>query len=66
MAFNAAYVQEIRDGFAEMLRDPAFGPVEYERLTNIEFPDAYTLRRYLEEMYAYLFEGGAAQPAPSE
>ncbi|WP_303246532.1 hypothetical protein [Streptomyces sp. NA04227] len=39
---------------------------EYERLTEIEFPDDDSLYAYLEDMNAYLFEGREEQPAPPE
>ncbi|MEV6727191.1 hypothetical protein [Streptomyces sp. NPDC051364] len=66
MAFNESYVQVIRDGFNKILQDPDFGPAEYERLTNIEFPDSDSLRQYLRDMYSYLFEDAPTQPAPPE
>lgn len=66
MGFSESFVQVIHDGFTEILRDPNFGPAEYERLTNIEFPDVDTLRRYLREMYSYLFEDAPTQPLPPE
>ncbi|MGW0773103.1 hypothetical protein ACWD01_05490 [Streptomyces sp. NPDC002835] len=66
MSFSESYVNAVRDGFKEILEDSSFGPAEYERLTNIEFPDVVTLRGYLEGVYGYLFEGGAEQPAPPE
>lgn len=66
LAFNDSYVQVIRDGFAEVLQNPDFGSAEYERLTDVEFPDGDCLRRYLRDMYAYLFEDAPAQPAPPD
>ncbi|MGR4881842.1 pentapeptide repeat-containing protein [Streptomyces sp. LARHCF249] len=66
MSFNDAYVQAVRDGIAEMLRDPDFGTAEYEALTDVEFPHEASLRQYLRDMHAYLFEGGTAQPVPAQ
>ncbi|MFF8831787.1 hypothetical protein [Streptomyces sp. NPDC015131] len=66
MGCSESYVEAVRDGFTDMLRDDSFGVAEYERLTNIEFPDKTTLRHYLRHLYAYLFEGAPEQPMPPE
>ena len=66
MGFSESYVKAVRDGFMEILSDSSFGVAEYERLTNIEFPDAATLRLYLQNLYAYLFEEAPEQPQPPE
>lgn len=66
MGFSESYVKAVRDGFAEILADNSFGVADYERLTNIEFPDVATLRLYLQNLYAYLFEDAPEQPMPPE
>ncbi|MEW1892643.1 hypothetical protein [Streptomyces sp. NBC_00523] len=64
-SFRDSYVDLIRSGFEEILTDDDFGPAEYERLTDIEFPDRQTLRAYLRDMYAYLFGDAPEQPIPA-
>ncbi|MEU3470806.1 hypothetical protein ABZ716_23175 [Streptomyces sp. NPDC006687] len=64
MAFSDAYVELIREGFTKIIEDESFGPDEYERLTDIEFPDRETLVVYLRSMYDYLFNDAAQQPMP--
>ncbi|MFD0025956.1 hypothetical protein [Streptomyces sp. NPDC058382] len=64
MSCNASYVQAIREGFSEIIRDKDFGTAEYERLTNIEFPDYDSLQKYLVNMHSYLFENSITQPLP--
>ncbi|MGW1126438.1 hypothetical protein [Streptomyces sp. NPDC002526] len=46
------------------MTDENFGPAEYERLTDIEFPDRETLHTYLRDMYDYLFGDAPEQPIP--
>lgn len=48
------------------MSDENFGPAEYERLTNIEFPNKETLHTYLREMYDHLFNDAPEQPLPPE
>ncbi|MER6443730.1 hypothetical protein [Streptomyces venezuelae] len=62
MAFGESYVESVRRGFVQIMEDESFGPPDYERLTNVGFPDADSLRTYLRDLYAYLFEGGHRQP----
>ncbi|MFD7628294.1 hypothetical protein ACFV7Q_20015 [Streptomyces sp. NPDC059851] len=64
MGFNESFVEAVRSGFAQALADESFGPAEYERLTDIEFPDRETLRSYIQAMYDYLFNGAPEQPMP--
>ncbi|WP_046780346.1 hypothetical protein [Streptomyces yangpuensis] len=64
MGFNDSFVEAVRMGFARALADEEFGPAEYERLTDIEFPDRETLRSYLQAMYDYLFNEAPEQPMP--
>ncbi|MFD8885649.1 hypothetical protein ACFV0H_24475 [Streptomyces erythrochromogenes] len=64
LSFNDSYVDLIRTGFEQIVTDDSFGPAEYERLTDIEFPDGESLKTYLRAMYAYLFEGAPQQPMP--
>lgn len=66
MSFNDSYIQAIREGFTEIIRDENFGTADYERLTNIEFPDCDSLQNYLLGMYSYLFENAFTQPIPPE
>ncbi|MGW0658130.1 hypothetical protein [Streptodolium elevatio] len=66
MSFSDAYVEAVREGFIQVARDCSFGPAEYERLTNIEFPDRQSLHAYLRALYAYLFEEAERQPMPPE
>ncbi|MFF3723262.1 hypothetical protein ACFYYM_12960 [Streptomyces erythrochromogenes] len=66
LSFNDSYVDLIRTGFEEIIADDSFGPAEYERLTDIEFPDQETLKVYLRQMYDYLFNDGPEQPMPPE
>ncbi|MET9842159.1 MULTISPECIES: hypothetical protein [Streptomyces] len=64
LSFSDSYVELIRAGFEQIVADDSFGPAEYERLTDIEFPDSESLKSYLRAMYAYLFEGAPQQPMP--
>ncbi|MFI1283442.1 hypothetical protein ACH4U5_22310 [Streptomyces sp. NPDC020858] len=64
--FNESFVEVVRSGFAQALAGDSFGPAEYERLTDIEFPDQETLDAYLQAMYDYLFNYGSEQPLPPE
>lgn len=64
LSFSDSYVDLIRSGFEQILSDESFGPAEYERLTDIEFPDRETLQTYLRAMYDYLFHGAPDQPMP--
>lgn len=64
MGCNEWYIQLIRDGFTEIIRDENFGTAEYEHLTNIEFPDYNSLQQYLLSMCSYLFENAPNQPSP--
>ncbi|MCX0246835.1 hypothetical protein [Streptomyces drozdowiczii] len=66
LSFRDSYVDFIRSGFEQIMSDENFGPAEYERLTNIEFPDKETLHTYLREMYDYLFNDAPEQPLPPE
>ncbi|MFE4855860.1 hypothetical protein [Streptomyces sp. NPDC056670] len=66
MAFNANFVENVRVGLYELLRERSLTVAEYERLTNIEFPDSDTLYEYLQGIYTYLFDGGSEQPSPPE
>ncbi|EDY52672.1 hypothetical protein [Streptomyces clavuligerus] len=66
MSFSESYVEAVREGLQHALQDESFGPPEYERLTNIEFPDVESLRAYLQALYAYLFEDAEQQPTPPE
>ncbi|MFJ3661496.1 hypothetical protein ACIPPM_13665 [Streptomyces sp. NPDC090119] len=63
-AFRDEYVRGVREGLAEVVAGGGLSAGEYERLTGIEFPDAASLRRYLADMYAYLFEERPDQPEP--
>ncbi|MFJ9943653.1 hypothetical protein [Streptomyces erythrochromogenes] len=60
--FDESYVEAVRGGFIQILEDESFGPHDYERLTNVDFPDVDSLRTYLRDLYAYLFEGAQQQP----
>ncbi|MFF9567744.1 hypothetical protein [Streptomyces sp. NPDC014685] len=64
LSFSDSYVDLIRTGFEEIISDGSFGPAEYERLTDIEFPDRETLQAYLRDMYDYLFNDAPEQPLP--
>lgn len=66
MAFSESFVEDVRIGLSEMLRQRSFTVGDYERLTDIEFPDEDTLYEYLRGIYAYLFEGLSEQPSPPE
>lgn len=63
-SFSDSYVDLIRSGFEQIMTDENFGPAEYERLTDIEFPDRETLHTYLRDMYDYLFGDAPEQPIP--
>ena len=64
LSFSDSYVGLIRSGFEKIMSDESFGPAEYERLTDIEFPDRETLHAYLAAMYDHLFNGAPEQPMP--
>ncbi|MEV8001907.1 hypothetical protein AB0P10_04435 [Streptomyces parvus] len=64
LSYNDSYVKLIREGFEQILSDDSFGPAEYEKLTDIEFPDRETLHAYLRGTYDYLFKGAPEQPMP--
>ncbi|MFF9981486.1 hypothetical protein [Streptomyces erythrochromogenes] len=64
LSFSGPFVDVIRTGFEQIIADDSFGPAEYERLTDIEFPDRESLKAYLRAMYAYLFEDASQQPMP--
>ncbi|MFI6858876.1 hypothetical protein ACIBKZ_03065 [Streptomyces sp. NPDC050421] len=64
LSFSDSYVELIRTGFEQIMSDESFGPAEYERLTDIEFPDRETLHTYLGAMYDYLFSDAPDQPMP--
>ncbi|MFI8926254.1 hypothetical protein ACIG3E_01035 [Streptomyces sp. NPDC053474] len=66
LAFGEPFVEGVRKGFVDLLRERSVTLADYERLTDIEFPDEDSLYEYLQGMYAYLFEGGAKQPTPPE
>ncbi|MFC5724749.1 hypothetical protein ACFP1Z_31830 [Streptomyces gamaensis] len=66
LGFNEHFVNNVRSGLEEILRDRSLTVGEYEGLTAIEFPDEDTLYKYLEDMYAFLFEGRPEQPEPPE
>ncbi|MFI6687495.1 hypothetical protein [Streptomyces sp. NPDC050485] len=66
MAFSENFVQNVQIGLSEVLRERSLTVADYERLTDIEFPDPDTLYEYLREIYAYLFEGLSQQPSPPE
>ncbi|MET9570647.1 hypothetical protein ABZY34_16195 [Streptomyces virginiae] len=38
LSFSDSYVELVRAGFEQIIADDSFGPAEYERLTDIEFP----------------------------
>ncbi|MET9917454.1 hypothetical protein ABZZ04_10255 [Streptomyces sp. NPDC006435] len=64
LSFSDSYVDLIRTGFEEIISDDSFGPTEYERLTDIEFPDREALQAYLRDMYNHLFNDAPEQPLP--
>ncbi|WP_371776867.1 hypothetical protein [Streptomyces sp. NBC_01438] len=64
LSFSDSYVELIRTEFEQIMSDDSFGPAEYERLTDIEFPDRETLQVYLRAMYDYLFNDAPEQPIP--
>ncbi|MFJ3587981.1 MULTISPECIES: hypothetical protein [unclassified Streptomyces] len=64
LSFSDSYVELIRTEFEQIMSDDSFGPAEYERLTDIEFPDRETLQVYLRAMYDYLFNDAPEQPMP--
>ncbi|MFJ8308844.1 MULTISPECIES: hypothetical protein [unclassified Streptomyces] len=66
MAFSENFVQDVQIGLSEVLRERKLAVADYERLTDIEFPDPDTLYECLREIYAYLFEGLSQQPSPPE
>ncbi|MFC6063766.1 hypothetical protein [Streptomyces ochraceiscleroticus] len=63
-AFKEEYVDAVKQGFEELLRDRDFTVEDYERLTEVEFDDEDSLYEYLQRMYQYLFEGQGEQPVP--
>ncbi|MGC5394690.1 hypothetical protein ACPXCP_02930 [Streptomyces sp. DT20] len=64
LSFSDSYVELIRTEFEQIMSDDSFGPAEYERLTDIEFPDREMLQVYLRAMYDYLFNDAPEQPMP--
>ncbi|MFJ9549660.1 hypothetical protein [Streptomyces erythrochromogenes] len=64
LSFSGSCIDVIRTGFEQIIADDSFGPAEYERLTDIEFPDRESLKAYLRAVYAYLFEDASQQPMP--
>jgi hypothetical protein len=66
LAFNESYVDGVRQGLSEVLHNRVLTLDEYERLTDIEFPDEESLHEYLRHMYSYLFEGSPEQPTPPD
>ncbi|GGR69486.1 hypothetical protein GCM10010252_04410 [Streptomyces aureoverticillatus] len=66
MAFGEPFIRGVREGLSETLRDRSVSLAEYERLTDVEFPDEDSLYVYLQGIYEYLFEGRAGQPAPPD
>ncbi|MFE7098908.1 hypothetical protein [Streptomyces erythrochromogenes] len=64
LGFSESFVEAVRSGFVQALADDSFGPVEYERLTDIEVSDRETLRAYLQGVYDYLFGDVPEQPLP--
>ncbi|MET9603978.1 hypothetical protein ABZZ17_02810 [Streptomyces sp. NPDC006512] len=63
-SYAPSHAEAVRRGFDDFLREGR-GVDAYERLTNIEFPDAETLHAYLRALYAYLFTGtGDRAPMP--
>ncbi|OIJ96666.1 hypothetical protein BIV25_17045 [Streptomyces sp. MUSC 14] len=66
MAFDESYVQQVREGLSQVLAERSLSVEDYERLSDIEFPENESLYDYLQSMYAYLFEDRPAQPAPPE
>ncbi|WP_030668319.1 hypothetical protein [Streptomyces sp. NRRL B-1347] len=66
MAFGDPFVDGVRKGFVDLLRERSATIGDYERLTDVEFPDEDALYDYLQGMYAYLFEDGVEQPTPPE
>lgn len=65
-AFKPEYVERVREGLETILRYHRLSTADYERMTDIEFESEEALYSYLQEMYRYLFEDGAAQPMPPE
>ncbi|MER6572957.1 hypothetical protein ABT288_44145 [Streptomyces sp. NPDC001093] len=66
MAFDKSYVQQVREGLSQVLRERSLSIEDYERLSDIEFPGDESLYEYLQSMYAYLFEDRPDQPTPPE
>ncbi|MFC5724751.1 hypothetical protein ACFP1Z_31840 [Streptomyces gamaensis] len=66
LGFNESVVRNVRTGLEEILQTRSLTVDDYTGLTNIEFPDEDTLYKYLQDMYAYLFEGHPEQPEPPE
>ncbi|NUV70041.1 hypothetical protein G6W57_23315 [Streptomyces sp. CAI-121] len=64
LSFSDSYVKLIREGFEQIMSDDSFGPAEYGRLTDIEFPDRETLHAYLRSMYDYLSNDESERPMP--
>ncbi|MFE9913476.1 hypothetical protein [Streptomyces clavifer] len=57
-------MEMVRTGFEQLISDESFGPSEYEKLTDIEFPDRESLRIYLQAMHDHLFNHAPEQPMP--
>ncbi|GHE66192.1 hypothetical protein GCM10018785_38710 [Streptomyces longispororuber] len=66
MAFGDPFINGVRTGLQEVLRERNVSVGDYERMTDIEFPDEETLYEYLQGMYEYLFGEGMKQPVPPE
>ncbi|PJN27498.1 hypothetical protein CG717_25380 [Streptomyces sp. CB02613] len=64
LSYSDSYVKLIREGFEQILSDDSFGAADYERLTDIEFPDREALQAYLRSLYEYLFNDAPGQPMP--
>ncbi|GHC72396.1 hypothetical protein [Streptomyces cinnamoneus] len=61
---NEAYVEAVRSGLRSILDDRSMSVDDYIAVTDVEFEDEKSLYRYLEDLYAYLFENAAQQPSP--
>ncbi|MFJ9851114.1 hypothetical protein [Streptomyces sp. NPDC101150] len=64
-AFKPSYVEAVKNGLAELVRDRNVSVGDYERITAIEFNSEEELHSYLAEIYEYLFgSGDTRQPVP--
>ncbi|MGW2701530.1 hypothetical protein [Streptomyces sp. NPDC001340] len=66
LAFDESYVEQVREGLSQVLKDRSLSVEDYERLSDIEFPGDEALYEYLDSMYAYLFADRPNQPTPPE